>query len=54
MTDTITLNDIDPAGGHVEQQVNQGIRQQINFIDIHHPAVGFGEEPLMKSGLLLG
>ncbi len=43
MGNTVALNQIGAAGGHVEQQVDEVIGQQIHFIDVEHAAVSLGQ-----------
>ncbi|KJU75381.1 hypothetical protein N619_21875 [Ectopseudomonas oleovorans] len=44
MGDTVTLDVVDPAGGGIEQQVDQMIGQQVDLIDIQHAAIGPGQQ----------
>lgn len=39
----IALDQVDAAGGDVEQQIHQVVRQQVNFVDVEHAAVGLGQ-----------
>ncbi len=39
----IALDQVDAAGGDVEQQVHQVVRQQVHFVDVEHAAVGLGQ-----------
>ena len=44
MGDAVTLDMVDPAGGSIEQQIYQMIRQQVYLIDIEHAAIGAGQQ----------
>lgn len=41
--DAVALDQVDAAGGDVEQQVHQVVRQQVHFVDVEHAAVGPGQ-----------
>ncbi|VVM57044.1 hypothetical protein PS645_01059 [Pseudomonas fluorescens] len=43
MGNAVTLDDVGATGSDVEQQIDEVIRQQIDFIDIEHAAVGLGQ-----------
>ncbi|MNF75548.1 hypothetical protein D3C84_576190 [compost metagenome] len=43
MGNAVTLNQIGAAGGHIEQQVNEVIRQQIDLVDVEHTTVSLGQ-----------
>nr|VVM65263.1 hypothetical protein PS652_01489 [Pseudomonas fluorescens] len=51
--DTVTLDPVGATGGHVQQQVDQMIRQKIDFIHIQHAAIGLGQHPGRKLRLAL-
>ena len=44
MTDTVALDMVFAAGGDIEQQIDQMIGQQVDFIDVEQTAMGAGEQ----------
>ncbi|MNE31368.1 hypothetical protein D3C80_1249330 [compost metagenome] len=48
MGNTVAFDAVGTTGRHIEQQVDQMIGQQIDFIDIQHAPVGRGEHPRGK------
>ncbi|BES71549.1 hypothetical protein RE428_25670 [Marinobacter nanhaiticus D15-8W] len=53
MAQTVPFDDIDTACGGVEQQVHQGIGQQVDLIDVEHAAIGFGQKARLEGNILL-
>ncbi|MCY1181400.1 hypothetical protein D9M73_219010 [compost metagenome] len=53
MRDTVTLDAVCAAGSHVKQQIDQGVGQQVDLIDIQHTAVGLGQHARGKLRLAL-
>ncbi len=43
--DAVPLDVAGAQGGRVEQQVDQVIVQQVDFVHVEHPAVGGREQP---------
>lgn len=39
----VTLDQVGAAGGDIQQQIDQVIGQQIDFVDVEHAAVGLGQ-----------
>ena len=51
--DAVALDAVGATGSHIEQQVNQRVRQQVDLIDIQHATVGLGQHPRGKLRLAL-
>ncbi|MCY1441815.1 hypothetical protein D9M71_581520 [compost metagenome] len=51
--DAVALDAVGATGRHIEQQVDQGIGQQVYLIDIQHTAIGLGQHPRGKLRLAL-
>ena len=48
--DPLALHVVDAQRGRVEQQVDQVVVEQVDLVDVEHPAVRRGEQPRLEGG----
>ncbi|MNN12233.1 hypothetical protein D3C81_1252160 [compost metagenome] len=48
--DAVALDVVETAGGGVQQQVDQMVRQQVDLVDVEHAAVGAGQQAGAEAG----
>ena len=47
--DAVAFDAVDAAGTDIEQQVDEGVGEQIDFVDVEHATVGAGEQTGAKA-----
>ncbi len=52
MADAVTFNPVHTAGTDIEQQVDEVIGQQVDFIDVENALICFGEQSRVELDLL--
>ncbi len=52
--DAFAFDTVDAGGGDVEQHIDEMVGQQIDFVDVKHPAVRRRKQPGLETEVSLG